>query len=260
MTAAWDATGYAERFGYVSRLAEDLVGLLDPRPGERIVDLGCGTGALAAEIAARGAAVLGIDADAAMVESARAAHPELRFEVMSAYDFTVEPPLDAVFSNAALHWMTRPEEALRRVAAALRPGGRFVAEMGGAGNVAAVESALRDALARHGVPRDRQLQPWYFPTVAEYATLLERHDFQVRAVWHFDRPTPLVGGESGLRDWLAMFASSFLEPFDAAARAAIAAAVEEACRERLYRDGRWHADYRRLRFVAVRTAGGGVSV
>ena len=257
MTTDWDAVAYGERFGFVSQLAEDLVGLLDPRPGERIVDLGCGTGTLAARIAACGADVLGIDADASMVEAARAQHPELRFEVVSAYDFTLESPVDAVFSNAALHWMTRPEDVLRRVAAALRPGGRFVAEMGGAGNVATVESALRDALARHGVPRDRQLQPWYFPTVAEYTALLERHGFEVRAAWHFGRPTPLAGGDSGLRDWLAMFASRFIEPFAAAERAAIAAEVEAAVRGELYAGGRWHVDYRRLRFVAVRTEGSG---
>lgn len=249
----WDAAAYGRSFGFVAQLAEDLVGLLDPRPGERIVDLGCGTGTLAAGIAARGADVLGIDADPAMIEAARAAHPGLRFEVVSAYDFTTDTPLDAVFSNAALHWMTRPEDVLRRVAAALRPGGRFVAEMGGGRNTELVSAAIRDALARRGIPPERQPRPWYFPTPAEYATLLERHGFEVRALWHFERFTRLAPGDHALADWLTMFASPFtggLTPEDAAT---FRREVEDATRHALYVDGRWHVDYRRLRFVAVRT-------
>ncbi|MEZ4553732.1 MAG: methyltransferase domain-containing protein [Dehalococcoidia bacterium] len=248
----WDAAAYGQRFGFVAQLAEDLVGLLDPQPGERIVDLGCGTGTLAAHIAARGAEVLGIDADPAMIDAARAAYPALRFEVVSAYDFTADPPLDAVFSNAALHWMTRPEDVLRRVAAALRPGGRFVAEMGGGRNTELVSTALRDALTRRGIPPERQARPWYFPTPAEYATLLERHGFEVRALWHFERFTQLAPGDHALADWLTMFASpitSVLTPED---EAALRLEVEAATRHALYADGHWHVDYRRLRFVAVR--------
>ncbi|MGE0227941.1 MAG: methyltransferase domain-containing protein [Dehalococcoidia bacterium] len=249
---AWDAAAYGRRFGFVAQLAEDLVGLLDPQPGERIVDLGCGTGTLAAAIAARGADVLGIDADPAMIEAARVAYPALRFEVISAYDVTIDPPVDAVFSNAALHWMTRPEDVLRRVAAALRPGGRFVAEMGGGRNTELVSNALRDALTRRGIPPERQARPWYFPTPAEYATLLERHGFEVRALWHFERFTQLAPGEHALADWLTMFASpitSVLTPED---EAALRLEVEDATRDALYIDGHWHVDYRRLRFVAVR--------
>lgn len=248
----WDAAAYGQRFGFVAQLAEDLVGLLDPQPGERIVDLGCGTGTLAAQIAARGADVLGVDADPAMIDAARAAYPTLRFEVVSAYDFTADPPLDAVFSNAALHWMTRPEDVLRRVAAALSPGGRFVAEMGGGRNTELVSTAIRAALARRGIPSERQARPWYFPTPAEYATLLERHGFEVRALWHFERFTPLVPGDHALADWLAMFASPFTSDLTPEDETAFRLEVEDATRDALYVDGRWHVDYRRLRFVAVR--------
>ncbi|MFN8584334.1 MAG: methyltransferase domain-containing protein [Dehalococcoidia bacterium] len=248
----WDASAYGQRFGFVAQLAEDLVGLLDPQPGERIVDLGCGTGTLTAQIASRGAEVLGIDADPAMIEAARAAYPALRFEVVSAYDFAADAPIDAVFSNAALHWMTRPEDVLHHVAAALRPGGRFVAEMGGGRNTELVSAAIRDALARRGIPPERQAHPWYFPTPAEYATLLERHGFEVRALWHFERFTQLVPGDHALADWLTMFASPFTGDLTAEDRAAFHAEVEDATRHALYVDGRWHVDYRRLRFVAVR--------
>ncbi len=254
----WDAAAYGQRFGFVAQLAEDLVALLDPQPGERIVDLGCGTGTLAAQIAARGAEVLGIDADPAMIDAARAAYPAvrfpaLRFEVVSAYDFIADPPVDAVFSNAALHWMTRPEDVLRRVAAALRPGGRFVAEMGGGRNTELVSAAIRGALARRGIPPERQARPWYFPTPAEYATLLERHGFEVRALWHFERFTRLAPGDHALADWLTMFASPFVADLTPEDQAAFRAEVEDATRHALYVDGYWHVDYRRLRFVAVRT-------
>jgi trans-aconitate methyltransferase len=255
MSASWDPVAYASRFGFVSQLAEDLVELLDPQSGERIVDLGCGTGDLAAKIAARGSDVLGVDADAAMIEAARRQHPEVRFEVMDAYDFVVDSPVDAVFSNAALHWMTRPEAVLERVAAALRQGGRFVAEMGGGRNTERVSGALRVALERHGVPPERQARPWYFPSPGEYATLLERHGFEVRAMWHFDRFTPLVPGEHSLRDWLNLFAGPFLASLASEEqRTAVLAEVEAATRDALYVDGRWHVDYRRLRFHAVRAA------
>jgi trans-aconitate methyltransferase len=255
MTANWDPVAYDTRFSFVSQLAEDLVGLLDPQRGEHIVDLGCGTGALAAAIAAQGAEVLGIDADAAMIATARTEHPELRFEVTSAYDFTVDTPVDAVFSNAALHWMTRPEDVLVRVAAALRPNGRFVAELGGAHNTDRVSSALRAALERHGIPRQEQARPWYFPSPAEYTTLLERHGFEVRALWHFERFTPLAPGEHSLGDWLTLFASPFLASLASEERAAVIDEVEAATRDALYVDGRWHVDYWRLRFRAVRAAG-----
>lgn len=256
MTQQWDATAYAGRFGYVSTMAADLVGVLDPQAGERVVDLGCGTGALAAQIAASGAEVLGIDADEAMIVAAREQQPTLRFEVASGYDFDLDAlgfgPADAVFSNAALHWMTRPEAVLERVALALRPGGRFVAEMGGIGNTAAVSGALRAALERHGQPREAQAQPWYFPSPATYAALLERHGFEVRALWLFDRMTPLADGEAGLRGWLTMFAMPFFGHLDVDERAVIVAEIEDEVRDRLYIGGVWHVDYRRLRFSAVR--------
>src|SRR5207249_4379245 len=130
-----------------------------------------------------------------------------------------------------------------RIAAALRPGGRFVAEMGGARNTELVYSALRDALERHGVPRAEQVRPWYFPTPGEYATLLERHGLEVRTLWYFDRLTPLAPGEHTLSDWLSMFASQFVEPLPESERTAVVSEIEDAIRARLYIEGHWHVDY-----------------
>jgi len=260
--STWDAAAYDESFRFVSDLGLDLVRLLDPQPGERVLDLGCGTGRLAAAIAAAGAEVVAIDSDAAMIERARAQFPTLQFPSLRFQQADGERldqdrerwggPFDAVYSNAALHWMTRPQAVLHGVAGLLRPGGRFVAELGAAGNIATVEAALRSALAEAGVPRAEQPAPWYFPSPAAYAGLLEQHGFELRALWCFERPTPLEGGAQGLAAWLRMFAGQLLAPLSADGERSVLRAVEDGTRAALWRDGTWVADYQRLRFRAER--------
>ena len=172
----WDSTLYEESFGIITEFGAGVVELLAPRPGERIVDLGCGTGGLTAQIAAAGADVLGIDSSEAMIARARELYPELRFEVARGEDFAVEEPVDAVFSSAALHWMWPPEAVAASVAKALKPGGRFVAEMGGKGNIATIIGAICQALAEEGIPRERIRNPWYFPSIGEYGSLWKAPD------------------------------------------------------------------------------------
>ncbi len=251
---AWDAEAYDRTVSIVTRLGAGVLELLAPRPGLRVLDLGCGTGHLTAEIAAAGADVIGIDAAPSMIARARALYPHLRFEVARGEDFALAAPVDAVFSNAALHWMTRPAAVAACVARALVPGGRFVAEMGGHGNVATVVAALRQALAEEGVPPAAQPQPWYFPTIPEYAALLEQAGFEVTYMHLFDRPTPLDDCPAGAADWVRLFGGAFLAAVPPARHDAVAARVSALVRPTLYRDGRWFADYRRLRFVAVRRA------
>jgi trans-aconitate methyltransferase len=253
VTAGWDADRYQRQFGFVSGLADDLVELLGPRPGERVLDLGCGTGELAAAIAATGARVLAIDSDPAMVAAARRRLGEDRVLLADGHAFTLAEPVDAVFSNAALHWMPRPAEVIARVRAALRPGGRFVAELGGAGNIDAILDALGTAMAEAGLPTPAC--PWYFPTPAQYATLLEAGGFRVAMMEHFPRPTPLAGGPGGLADWLAMFGGQLTASVPAAALPAVVARAGELAAPRLRRGDGWVADYWRLRFVAVAGAG-----
>ncbi|HEX2282168.1 MAG TPA: methyltransferase domain-containing protein [Thermomicrobiales bacterium] len=247
----WDSTLYDESFGIITRLGAGVVELLAPQPGERIIDLGCGTGALTAQIAAAGAEVLGIDASEAMIARARELYPELRFEVAKGENFTVESPVNAVFSNAALHWMSPPEAVAASVARALVPGGRFVAEMGGSGNIATIVAAVYQALAEEGIPEERVRNPWYFPTIGEYASLLEGAGFEVRFVQLFDRPTPLDDCANGIADWLRMFGGDLLAPVPAGRRTRVQERVNDLTRPRLQREERWVADYRRLRFVAV---------
>ncbi len=251
--ADWDPSLYQGKHAFVWQLAAGLVELLAARAGERVLDLGSGTGQLTSTVAASGAEVVGIDHSADMVAQARRNFPGLRFEVGDARTFTVDEPFDAVFSNAVLHWVMPPGagEAVARVWLALRPGGRFVAEFGGHGNVANLMAALRGAMEELGLRSFDALSPWYYPTVGEYATLLEARGFDVTFATLFDRPTPLEG-EAGLRDWVRMFGGVFLGAVRPADHEQFFQAVERRARPGLMRDGKWHADYRRLRVVALK--------
>jgi trans-aconitate methyltransferase len=228
-----------------------VVERLAPQPGERILDVGCGTGALTAQIAAKGCDVVGIDRSPAMIEQARQKYPDLHFEVKDARDFAFDLPFDAVFSNAALHWVREPERVIACVHRALKPGGRFVAEFGGHGNVrclcAGLDAACRATL---GEPF---ASPWYYPSIAAYAGLLEAAGLEVVFAILFDRPTPLEGAE-GIRNWMRMFARETLAAVPEGQQEAFFECVEAHVRGELYRDGGWVADYRRLRVVALKQA------
>jgi trans-aconitate methyltransferase len=248
---AWDAGLYDRRLGFVSRLGQDLVRLLDPQPGERILDLGCGTGDLTQRIAAAGAVPLGLDRSPAMIEEARRKHPRLRFLVADAAEFEEPEPFDAVFSNAALHWMREPGRVASAVWRALRPGGRFVAEFGGKGNAQAVVAGVAEALAPLGIDAHGR-NPWYFPSLGEYCALLDSQGFRVVQAQHFERPTPLEDGEQGLSHWLDAFAGEFFDGLSEEQRAGAYRRTTEALRGRLFRDGAWRVDYVRLRVMALR--------
>ncbi len=245
----WDPARYASNAGFVAVLGEPLLELLKPAAGERILDLGCGDGALTVKLAARGAEVVGVDASAEQVAAARARGLDAR--VMDGEALTFAEEFDAVLSNAALHWMRRPDAVIDGVWRALRPGGRFVAEMGGDGNVRRIVEALVAGLDRRGLD-GRAAVPWYFPTVADYRSRLERRGFHVASIILFDRPTPLPGEMTG---WLRTFAESFTSRLPAAERepylAEISAALAPELRDA---DGRWTADYVRLRLAATRPA------
>jgi trans-aconitate 2-methyltransferase len=247
----WDAALYDDKHAFVWQRAAGLVELLRPQAGERILDLGCGTGHLTAQLAAAGAEVLGIDRSPEMVAQVRRAYPHLRFAEADARDFALPELFDAVFSNATLHWVSESARVIASVYRALRPGGRFVAEFGGKGNVQGIITAMEAAAQRLGLG---PLPPlWNFPGIPEYTGLLESGGLDVTYAELFDRPTPLEG-ETGLRDWLRMFANPVLERIAAEQREAFLRQVEEAARPTLSRAGQWFADYRRLRVVAWRSA------
>ena len=247
---AWDAPEYQQSHSYIWQYGASLVEMLDPQPGERVLDLGCGTGHLTAEIAKSGAEVVGIDNSPDMVRIARENFPDLAFLHADGRDFHFSEGFDAVFSNAALHWIKEAEQVLDSISGCLKPGGRIVAEMGGRGNIESVVSALRRALTSTlGRPR-AEVDPWYFPTIGQYSALLEQRGFEVSFANHFSRPTPLKEGEEGLRDWTRMFCSEFLVGLEPAIEDKVLTLVEEELRPTLFDGVRWVVDYRRLRFQA----------
>ena len=248
----WDAALYQNKHSFVWRHSIDLIELLAPKPGEQILDLGCGTGQLTAKIADTGACIVGIDNAPGMIDQARKNYPDITFKLADAQDFQFPQPFDAIFSNAALHWIREPRSVLTCIARSLKPGGRLVAELGAKGNVQSILTALRLALDEEGASFNKARSPWYFPTIAEYAPLLEQHGLSVRYAVHFLRPTTLEGGARGLRLWLEMFAADFLEDLPAVKKRKVTQQVEKALRPHLYRDGEWVADYQRLRVVAIK--------
>jgi len=245
----WDPERYHRNANFVAELGAPLIALLAPVPGERVLDLGCGHGTLTEKLVAAGAAVVGVDASAEQVAAARARG--LEAQVADGHALTFDGEFDAVLSNAALHWMTRPDAVIDGVWRALKPGGRFVGEMGGAGNVHRVKRALSAALERRGLDA-AAADPWYFPTPDDYAGRLSARGFAVEEVALIERPTPIPGR---LADWLETFAEPFLFQVPEDARAELSAEVEAAVADELCDgEGRWMVDYVRLRFVARKPA------
>jgi len=243
----WSGQGYARHARFVATLGRPLLALLGPRPGERVLDLGCGDGALTAELAAAGVDVVGFDASPELAAVARARGLAVVQGDGQALPFAAG--FDAVFSNAALHWMLRPDDVIAGVARALKPGGRFVGEFGGMGNVAAIATALRAALLEIGLD-GLAVRPWFFPSPADYRRRLEAHGFAVEAIELIPRPTSLPTGMAG---WLETFGEPFLRHAPKGRRAAVTARaiglLEPALRDAA---GNWTADYVRLRFCAMR--------
>ncbi len=247
----WEAEKYDGSMGFVSEYGVSMIEWLRPQAGESIVDFGCGTGDLAARIAESGAVVLGVDISPEMVVRARKKHPHISFERGDGTSWRSPQPFDAVFSNAALHWMRDAGAVVKTIASNLRIGGRFVAEFGGHGNVKDIVQAMRDTLEARG-RMDAFVMPWYFPKVGEYASLLEQEGFEVRKAVSIDRPTPLEDGEQGMMGWLRMFGHAMVPK---ASATEMEAWFIEAC-ERLkpvaYEAGQWTAGYRRIRVEAVK--------
>jgi SAM-dependent methyltransferase len=244
---SWDPDRYAKNARFVSDLGAGVLELLAPKAGEKILDLGCGDGALTVKLVQRGCHVVAVDSSPAQVEGARRLGLDAR--VGDAHALPFDGEFDAVFSNAALHWMRNPEAVISGVCRALRSKGRFVAEFGGHGCVAKIKKALVGALNRRGLDGEAAV-PWYFPTAEEYSTLLNKAGFSIRYIALIPRPTPLPGDVTG---WLETFGESFTACLPPAERPAYIAEVREALRPELVDSkGIWTADYVRLRFAAIK--------
>lgn len=247
----WNPEQYAQHAQFVSDLGAPLIELLAPKSGEHILDLGCGDGVLTKQLLDLGCDVIGVDASPAMVEAARARGLNVR--VMDGQALNFHEEFDAVFSNAALHWMVKPAEVLSGVWQALRPGGRLVVEFGGDGNLTKVLAGLRSVLQDWGIEHS-PIQPWCFPTAEQYRAELEAQGFQINLLELFPRPTELPGD---ITNWLEMFAQPFLAAIPRSRSADFLAQVQdELCADLCDSDGRWTVDYVRLRGHALKPTAG----
>ena len=250
---AWDSDSYDKSFSYVWKMAESVMALLNPQASETILDLGCGTGHLTRRIADSGATVVGLDSSSEMLFKARTAYPEITFIQADAQNFTLDERFEAVFSNAALHWMKNAEGVVKSVANVLKPGGRFVAEFAGKGNVGKIFDQLDRSFDMMGRRTEPEVNPRFTPTLAEYSMLLQKHGLETVCATMTDRPTPLEGGELGLRMWLDQFTKAYFAELNPAEMETFYLHIEDGLRLHLFHDGVWIADYRRLMFKAIKT-------
>ncbi len=248
----WNSELYQSSHSFVWQYGRDLLVLLDAKPGERVLDLGCGTGQLTAEIAQAGAEAVGIDASPEMIATARRNFPQVQFEVANVSSLTYTNEFDAGVSNAALHWVRDQPGAISSIAHALKPGGRFVFEMGGHGNLRRAVEAAFQALRSLGIADPQRCLTWYFPSIAEYASLLESHGFEVSFAVLFDRPTLLEHGEGGFTKWIEMFGKFALSAVPEKDRDELVRRWDQLARPALFRNGVWTVDYKRLRMLAIK--------
>ena len=251
MNIKWDANKYTSDFSFVHQYGNSVMELIDADKDSTILDLGCGNGALSKTLQDKGFIVKGIDASKELLDIAKKNYPNIEFIQADATNFSLQEPVDVVFSNAVFHWIDkeRQQDMLKCVYNALKENGQFVFEFGGYGNNQLIHGALEKIFSEYSYPYK---MPFYFPTISEYSTLLENAGFRVRYAILFDRPTELKG-EKGLKDWINMFVKT---PFSAIEnieeREAIKDKVVNNLSNILYKDGKWYADYVRIRIKAIR--------
>jgi trans-aconitate 2-methyltransferase len=249
----WNTDLYKDKHHFVFKYGEDLVSLLDPKPGEKILDLGCGTGELTEVIAQKGAEAIGLDYSIQMIVQARKSFPALNFIQENGLHYDSPQSFDAIFSNAVLHWITPPELMVERIAQNLKKGGRFVAEFGGKGNTKTMINALKNSLRSEGFIKNSETNFWFFPSIAEYATMLEKEGLEVKYSTLFDRPTKLNDGKLGLKNWFLMFGEHFFKGMSQEEINKVLIGTEKALVDKLFHDGSWIADYKRIRIIAYKS-------
>lgn len=249
MKQSWDPKSYSRAAAFVSDYGADLLSMLDVAEGRSILDLGCGEGALAEKLLSLGWTVTGIDSSEEQVRAALTRGVSAK--VMDGENLKFDENFDCVFSNAALHWMKKPEKVLDGVWNALKVGGTFIGEMGAHGNVESVLQAAKNILVEKGFDPE-EFNPWYFPTVNEYSELLTARGFMIETIHSFRRPTELPGD---ILDWLKIFVQSFTSPLKNDDKKAFYCEMRERLKKQLLSDeGKWVVDYVRLRFKVSRLA------
>jgi trans-aconitate methyltransferase len=248
----WNPTLYNDKHSFVYNYGEDLITILQPEKHERILDLGCGSGQLTYKISQLTKEVVGIDSSMEMIADAKSKFNTIDFQVANAADFSFKEKFDAIFSNATLHWVLKYKEVIQCMFDNLNNGGRIVLEFGGKGNVQTIVNQLRKSLVNRGYVEQSELKQWYFPSAAEYTAELEDAGFKVTMAQHFDRSTELVDQNTGIKDWIAMFGKAFFKNVSLEHIEDIKQEVQEKIQSKCFKNGKWYADYKRIRIVAVK--------
>lgn len=248
----WNAELYDSKHEFVSAYGRALLSELDLSAGQVILDLGCGTGKLSGDLAAEGAQVVGMDSSPQMIERAKEFCPDLEFLVADATNLPFENIFDIIFSNAVFHWIPNQDALLHSVLRALKPGGILLCEFGGDRNTELILNAFREEFEQTG---HRFENPFYYPSVEDYRSLLEAVGFEIEFVRDFDRPTPLEGGTEGIKNWMRQFYIGNLSQLSETEQEALLEKVELKLKPHLWKDDHWIADYRRIQAKAKKPRG-----
>jgi len=247
----WDAKLYDHAHRFVSEYGQSALALLNPQPNEFILDLGCGTGDMTQQLYEQKVKVVGIDNSKQMIMQAKEKYPDIHFEIKDILELDYDSQFDAVFSNAVLHWIKQPRQALKQIYASLKTGGRFVAEFGGQDNVQKVTNCLIQTRKELGYAFDESSFPWYFPSIGNYTSLMEHVGFKVVYATLIDRPTQLKG-DDGLRNWLTMFAKHFYTDMSDQDKKEMLSRVQETLSQEIFHNNEWIVDYKRLRIKGIK--------
>ncbi|WGH76794.1 methyltransferase domain-containing protein [Tenacibaculum tangerinum] len=248
----WQPELYNQKHSFVYHYGEALIKLLNPKQNERVLDVGCGSGQLTDKINNLSNEAIGIDKSAEMIADAKSKFPNIEFHVGDAENFAFEKKFDAIFSNATLHWVKNYRRAIQCMYDNLKPNGKIVVEFGGKGNVQTIVNQLRNSLKKRNYKEQSDLHLWYFPSIGEYSTALESAGFRVLLAEHYDRPTELADENTGIKDWISMFAESFFIGVSENHIAEIKCEVQEKIKKQCLINGKWFADYKRIRIVATK--------
>lgn len=248
----WNPILYNDKHSFVYNYGESLITLLEPKAYQRILDLGCGSGQLTKKIDELSLETIGIDKSIDMIKDAKSKFPNIRFEVMDASNFQFDNKFDSIFSNATLHWVLNYKSAIKCMYQNLNESGKIVIEFGGKGNVATIVNQLKKSLQARNYTKQSNLEPWYFPSIGQYTTELESQGFRVIYAKHYDRPTELADENSGIKDWLSMFGQSFFSEVSQTDIEEIKDEVQEKVKPKCLNNGKWLADYKRIRVIAIK--------
>lgn len=243
----WNAALYDNKHDFVSEYGKGLLEFVPENKRQHILDLGCGTSILTAQLANLAGEVIGVDHSKNMIEKAQRQFSDIQFMVCDALALPFEKEFDVVFSNAVFHWISNHDALLNHIYKVLKPKGLLICEFGANGNIKTIENAFANACKGLGYDYKPKFN---FPATKEFSKLLEKNGFVIDRIYDYDRPTPLKDGEQGLANWMKQFFASEFAVMPEDIQVTIIKKVQELTKETLWNGNEWIADYRRLRAIA----------